>query len=127
MSDLGNTATGRGEPDEWVRLSAHPRATRSIARSKALGGLVGFVLGFWLASRAGLPAWDTGLRALVGGIAGYVLVWGAAVQVWRQIAMAEYRAAAARHAAYVRDHNDRMRKLNEEKLEALKASREALS
>lgn len=99
MSPAENTmAGGRGEPDDYVRLSAHPRAQRSIARSKALGGVAGFLIGFWLGSRAGLPAWDTGVRALGGGIAAYVIVWIAAVQMWRQIVIGEYRAAEHRRA-----------------------------
>ena len=88
----------RGEPDEFVRISSHPRAQAQIKRAKAIGGLVGFVLGFWLGSKAGLPAWDTGARALAGGIAGYVLVWLAAVQIWRQLAVAEFRAAEKKRA-----------------------------
>jgi len=88
----------RGQPDEYVTLGAHPRAQRSIARAKALGGLAGFLIGMWLGSRAGLPAWDTGARALAGGIAGYVVVWVAAVQIWRQVAVAEYRAVEKRRA-----------------------------
>lgn len=99
MSQEQHTARlDRGQPDEYVRLSAHPRARRSIARSKALGGVIGFVIGLWLGSRAGLPAWDTGARALAGGIAGYVLVWVAAVQIWRQLVVSEFRAAEKRRA-----------------------------
>ena len=94
MSPVDQTAVlDRGEPDDYVRLSAHPRARRGIARSKAIGGVVGFLIGFWLGWRSGLPAFDTGTRALGGGIAGYVVVWVAAIQIWRQLALAEYRHA----------------------------------
>src|SRR5215212_5260016 len=97
MSEMQNTQMiDRGEPDEYVRLEAHPRAQRAIARAKAIGGIVGFVIGFWLGARAGLPAWDTGVRALAGGIAGWLLVWVAAVQIWKQLILGEYRAAEAR-------------------------------
>ena len=97
MSDPQNTAIlDKGEPDDFITLSAHPRAQRSIARSKAIGGVIGFVIGFWLGARAGLPAWDTGARALAGGVAGFVVVWIAAVQIWRQLAIAEYRHAQQR-------------------------------
>ena len=94
MSEIDDTMMlRRDEPDDYVRLSAHPRARRAIARSKAIGGVVGFLIGFWLGSGAGLPAWDTGVRALGGGIAGYLIVWVAAVQIWRQLILAEYRMA----------------------------------
>jgi type VI protein secretion system component VasK len=128
MSEIDETtALGRGEPDDWVRLSAHPRARRSIARSKALGGLVGFLLGYWLGSRAGLPAWDTGVRALVGGITGYVLIWVVAVQLWRQIALAEFRHAETRRRVRVAEYNARMQQLREDREEAMRAAHQALS
>jgi hypothetical protein len=94
MSEIDNTQMiDRGEPDEYVRLDAHPRAQRSIARAKAIGGVIGFLIGLWLGSRAGLPSWDTGVRALAGGIAGWLLVWVAAVQIWKQLIIGEFRAA----------------------------------
>ena len=94
MSEIDDTQMiDRGEPDDYVRLDAHPRARRSIARAKAIGGVIGFLIGLWLGSRAGLPSWDTGVRALAGGIAGWLLVWVAAVQIWKQLIIAEYRAA----------------------------------
>jgi hypothetical protein len=97
MSDIGNTQMiDRGEPDAYVRLADHPRAQRGIARAKAFGGLAGFLIGLWLGSKSGLPGWDTGVRALGGGIAGYLIVWVAAVQVWRQIVLAEFRMAEKR-------------------------------
>jgi hypothetical protein len=97
MSEAQNTQMlDRGDPDDFVRLEAHPRALRSIARSKAIGGVIGFVIGLWLGSRAGLTAWDTGARALAGGIAGWLIVWVAAVQIWKQLIIAEYRAAEAK-------------------------------
>jgi hypothetical protein len=111
-------------PDDYVRLSAHPRAQRSIARAKSLGGLTGFLIGLYLASKAGLPAWDTGLRALVGGVTGYVLIWLAAVQLWRQIALAEYRAANKLRVQRIEEHNEHVRQLYEERKRALEAARE---
>jgi hypothetical protein len=124
MSDPGRTVIMDGAaPDDYVRLSDHPRARRSIARSKAIGGVAGFVLGFWFASRAGLPAWDSGVRALVGGIAGYVLIWLGAVQIWRQIAIAEYRGAVRRRAEYRRLARERA----QEQAAAVRAARDGVS
>ena len=129
MSAADNTTVmnGKPEPDDYVRLSAHPRAQRSIARTKALGGLIGFVIGFWIASKAGLPAWDVGVRSLAGGIAGYVLLWLAAVTFWRQYALAEYRAVQRRRRQRIADYNARMAQIKADKAEALKAASEALS
>jgi hypothetical protein len=118
MSDSQNTMIlNRGEPDDYVRLSAHPRAQRAIARWKAFGGLIGFVIGLWLGSRAGLPAWDTGVRALGGGIAGYVTVWIAAVQIWRQVALAEYRMAEKRRSEQRAVYRDALEELKRVKAE----------
>ena len=128
MAGSGKTgAMDRGTPDDYVRLSAHPRAQRSIARTKALGGLIGFVVGFWIASKSGLPAFDVGVRALAGGIAGYVLLWLAAVTLWRQYALAEYRAVEKRRRQRIAEYNARMEQLKAEKADALKAATEALS
>jgi hypothetical protein len=33
------------------------------------------------------------VRALGGGVAGWLIVWVAAVQIWKQLIIAEYRAA----------------------------------
>jgi hypothetical protein len=115
------------QPDDYVRLSAHPRAQRSIARLKAFGGLAGFLVGFWIASKSGLPSWDVGVRALAGGIAGYVLVWVGAVQFWRQYALAEYRAAEKRRRQRILEHNERVEQLMAEKAEARRAASEAVS
>jgi hypothetical protein len=128
MSEADNTRVmDKPQPDDYVRLSAHPRAQRSIARLKALGGLGGFLLGFWIASKNGLPSWDVGVRALFGGVAGYVLLWLAAVTFWRQYALAEYRAVEKRHRQRIADHNARMEQLHADRAEALKAATEALS
>ena len=121
------TRAERPAPDDYVRLSAHPRAKRSIARTKALGGRVGVVLGFGLAAKAGLPSWDVGVRALAGGIGGYVLLWLFAVTVWRQYALAEFRAAEVARARRVTEYYARMEEIRAEKAEALKAATDAAS
>ena len=64
-----------GGPDDYVRLSGHPRAQAAIKRAKATGGLAGFALSFLIAQSHGVAAFETGVRALAGGIAGYVLIW----------------------------------------------------
>jgi hypothetical protein len=128
MSDAQNTKIlDRGDPDEYVRLEAHPRALRSIARAKALGGVIGFVIGMWLGSRAGLPAWDTGARALAGGIAGWLLVWVAAVQIWKQLIVAEYRGAEKRRAAARRERQMYVEEIAKQRREQAEAGRQRVS
>jgi hypothetical protein len=79
-----------------ISISGHPRATYSIRRTKGFGGLIGLVLVAWLSWRAGSLPVDVALRALIGGIVGYVACWMIAVQVWRHLVIAEARAAAER-------------------------------
>jgi len=79
-------------------VANHPRAGAQVARAKAWGGLVGFVLAGLLSSRAGAPVADVLLRALAGGVVGYVATWAAAVLVWRHLVVAELRAVR-RHRA----------------------------
>jgi len=79
-----------------ISISGHPRAAYSIRRMKGFGGLLGLLLVAWLSWRAGALPVDVALRALVGGIVGYVACWTIAVQVWRHLVIAEARAAAKR-------------------------------
>lgn len=76
-----------------VRISEHPRAVRQIRRARSLGGLGALMLVALLSLRAGVPAFDAGLRALGAGVATYVIVWALMLQAWRHIAVAELRAA----------------------------------
>lgn len=80
-------------------VANHPRAGAQVARAKAWGGLVGFLLVGLLSWRAGAPVSDTLLRALAGGVVGYVATWGAAVLVWRHLVVAELRAVRSLRAA----------------------------
>jgi hypothetical protein len=92
QDDQPTTITPPGSED--VKISSHPRATRQIRRAKAYGGLAGFALMAWFSWRSGTDFVHVGLRALLGGAAGYVAVWAAAVYAWRQIAVAEVRRRA---------------------------------
>ncbi|MFL5911086.1 MAG: hypothetical protein ACJ768_11010 [Gaiellaceae bacterium] len=100
--------------DPRIALDQHPRARHSIAQAKGLGGIVCFAVVAFISLRAGVPFFDSGVRALVAGIGGYAVVWFGAVQVWRQLALAEIR----RHEANARE----LRRRAEEELEALRAT-----
>jgi hypothetical protein len=79
-----------------MSVAAHPRAAYAVRRAKGWGGLIGLLLVAWLSHKAGLMAVDVALRALTGGIVGYVVAWVVALQVWRHLVIAEARAAAER-------------------------------
>jgi hypothetical protein len=91
-----------GEPK--IALSEHPRARHSISRAKGLGGMACFAVVGLVSLRAGVPFFSSGLRALLAGVVGYAVAWFCAVQVWRQLAVAEIR----RHRA---DALERRRRL----------------
>ena len=82
-------AQGRGAAEGGIRLTAHPRARRDIAMAKGWGGLAAFGVVLFLSLRADVPLSDALWRALIGGMAGYVLAWAAAVAIWRHVALAE--------------------------------------
>jgi hypothetical protein len=90
--DQPTTITPAGAED--VKLTAHPRAKMQIRRWKGIGGLAGCALMAWLSWRSGTDFVHLGLRALIGGVATYVVVWAASVYIWRQIALAEVRQQA---------------------------------
>jgi hypothetical protein len=79
-----------------VTLAEHPRASASIRRAKARGGLAGFALGLlasWLHGGVLLAALE---RGLIAGVVGYLVAWAAALTVWRYVVRAEARAALER-------------------------------
>jgi hypothetical protein len=82
-----------GDGESAIRLAEHPRAQHHIRLAKGWGGIIGFALTAWLSWKAGVPSFEVGVRALAGGVAGHLIGWACAVQVWRHIAVAEYRAA----------------------------------
>jgi hypothetical protein len=84
--------------NDWplVSVAEHPRATRSINRTKAWAGLLGFALVAVVSWRAGVEPFEVGLRALGAGIATYVIAWFAAVALWQRMVVAEAKAVAER-------------------------------
>ena len=84
---------------EPITIGGHPRATRSVRRARALGGLLGLFVTLVLSLRAGVPAWDATARALVAGVAVHLAAWAVAVAVWRQLMLAELHAQHERRRA----------------------------
>lgn len=88
---------GKGEAaagDELaIRVGAHPRARRSIRRARAQAGIAGFVVTLLLAHEAGVPASETLLRALGGGMVAHFLTWAFAIALWRRLIVVELETA----------------------------------
>jgi hypothetical protein len=96
-----------------IALRDHPRASLSIRRAKARGGLGGFALGALGSWTAGGDPFTIGLHALVTGIAAYMAVWAISVTVWRQLLLAEVRATVARVVETRRAEAERLRREHE--------------
>ena len=102
--------------DPKIALDQYPRAQQSISRMKGLGGIGCFVVVGFLSLRAGVPFFDSGLRALVAGVVGYAVAWFGAVQVWRHLAVAQYRRLQL-------DAIERRRRLHEDIQESVESAR----
>jgi hypothetical protein len=74
-----------------LSVAAHPRASAHVRRVKGWGGLLGFAAAGYLAHGAGAPLDLVGLRALGGGVLGYLLAWAVIVTIWRHLLVAELR------------------------------------
>jgi hypothetical protein len=90
-------------------VAEHPRARGQIRRAKGWGGLAGCGLVAFYSHRAGVAFPDLALRAIAGGLIGWVVAWMVVLQVWRQLTIAEVRR---REQAWLR-----RRALTEEALE----------
>jgi hypothetical protein len=86
-------------------VAGHPRASLQVRRAKGWGGLAGFGLAAYLSYRAGVPTVDLGARAVLAGLAGYMIAWACAVTVWRHLVLAELRAVVDRARASDPDEN----------------------
>jgi hypothetical protein len=82
-----------------ISIAAHPRARASIRRARARTALVAFVAVLLAALHGGVGAQDAIVRALLAGVAGNLVAWAIAVALWRQIVLAELRAAHERRRA----------------------------
>jgi hypothetical protein len=91
----GKKRKGAAAPQDTgeITLSQHPRARHQIRLAKGWAGVAGVMLAGYASWKGGAPFFDTAIRALLWGIAAYVVVWFCAVQVWRHLVIAEVRAA----------------------------------
>jgi hypothetical protein len=91
----GKSGKGKaGEAPPYSSIATHPRALASVRRAKSWTGIIAFAIAAGLSLKAGVPFSETFLRALGAGIAGYMLVWWGSLRIWRQLMIAEQRAAA---------------------------------
>ena len=103
----------KGAATGQIRLAEHPRARRQIGLAKSYAGLGAFAFVAYSAYTGGAPFVDVATRALMWGIAAYVIVWALAVQVWRHLAIAEVRAVERRWREEREAQEDQVRKLTQ--------------
>lgn len=84
---------GKGSEAVGASIASHPRAKASIRRSKGWAGIAGFAIAAFVSVQASVPMFQAGLRALAAGVIGYMLAWWVGVLVWRQLILAEQKAA----------------------------------
>ena len=82
-----------------LSVAGHPRASRQVRRAKGWGGLAGFALAAFVSWHAGVSVFDLGVRALLAGVAGYLVGFGCSVAAWRAILTAELHARIERAQA----------------------------
>lgn len=95
----GKKGKGKGKGDAeqspGSSIATHPRARASVRRVKGWAGIAGFAIAAALSLQASVPMLQVGERALAAGVVGYMLAWWVGVLIWRQLIIAEQRAAMA--------------------------------
>ena len=100
----GGDAAPEGAKATGISVAAHPRARRSIRRTRARTALVAFGLVLFLSLSSGVPGQEAALRALAAGLVGNLVGWGCALAVWRQMVLAEIRLVEDARAERRRAH-----------------------
>jgi hypothetical protein len=93
QKQAGKKGKGKKTGSPGIAVANHPKAQHQINVMKSYAGLAAFGLAAYLAWKGGAEFVDVAGRALLWGVGVYVAVWAMAVQVWRQVAIAEVRAA----------------------------------
>jgi hypothetical protein len=89
---------GKGAGPDRASVANHPTAATALVRLKAWAGLLGAGAVAVASLRAGVPPFETVARALIAGMALYLVAWAAGVTFFRQLVVAELRAEADRRA-----------------------------
>jgi hypothetical protein len=89
----------KGAQGGTLSVRSHPRAARSVRRTRATAGLVAFFLTLLMSIGANVPAFEAAARSLGAGIAINLLAWWVAMAVWRQLIIGELRALHAERVA----------------------------
>ena len=83
---------------DWpeVSLAQNPQAQRSIAKAKAGTGLAVFAAVAYFSHAAGVDPFETGLRALIFGMAAYIAAWAFAIALWKRLLIHQAKVSVER-------------------------------
>jgi hypothetical protein len=83
------------DPEEapYSSIATHPQARVAVRKTKGWVGLAAFVITALLSFKAAVPVFQTGERALIAGVVGYLLAWWFSLVIWRHWMLAEQHAA----------------------------------
>jgi hypothetical protein len=96
-----------------VSIAAHPRAKAGIRRARTRAAFGAFLLVLALNLVGDQDMFDALWRALLAGIVVNVIVWRAAIVVWRHIIIAEVRQEEERRAESYRARQEALKRLAE--------------
>ena len=102
MAKRQKKGKGKGDPDvvdvdaevmdTKATVAKHPRARRSIRAIRGWSALIAFMVVEYKCLKGGMTFDQSVTRALLAGIAAFLVAWMAAVIVWRQLVVAEIEA-----------------------------------
>jgi hypothetical protein len=72
-------------------IAEHPRAARHVRQARQAAGLLGFLVAGWMSMSTNTIV-ETLLHALIAGIVCQVVVWAAAVALFRHLILAELKS-----------------------------------
>jgi len=93
-------------PADTPSVIAHPRARVSIRRWRGRAGLLGLIVVTYLSMHAGVPAFDSVLRGLAGGLVANFLAWIVGIVAWRHLVLAELIAHRDAQEAKLRAYHE---------------------
>ena len=107
--DKGKGKAEKGsEPELVVSIAQHPRAKAGIRRARTRAAFFAFMLVLALNLIGHQELFDALWRALLAGIVVNVIVWRAAIVVWRHIIVSEIREVEEARAERRRQEIERM-------------------
>ena len=111
----------KGKKDDGtitVSIAQHPRAKAGIRRARTRAAFGAFVLVLALNLVGHQDLFDAVWRALLAGIVVNVIVWRAAIVVWKHVIVSELRQAEDEYAARMAAARERLAEQARQQMQA---------